>query len=91
MNVANEIYLPAPIMTIGRRHFWRRRAIRLYVAAMAGEPEPAPQPDDEFLLNSLELRVMLGGVSDMWIWRRTRRADTANINGRSTQVTSVAQ
>jgi hypothetical protein len=37
---------------------------------MAGKRKPEPQPDDEALLNSRALRSFMGGVSDMWIWRR---------------------
>ena len=64
--------LPQPLV-IGRLRYWRRGAIRRYLAEVDGEPAPAPQPDDENLLQAKELRHMLGGVSDMWIWRHSPR------------------
>lgn len=64
--------LPEPLV-IGRRRYWSRGAIRGYIAEEAGKPAPAPQPDDEHLIQAKELRRMLGGVSDMWIFRHSRR------------------
>lgn len=55
---------------VGNRKIYRRRAIRVYMAAILGEPEPAPHPDDENWLSSREVRRMLGGVSHMFLWRR---------------------
>ena len=66
--------LPDPLV-IGRLRYWRRGAIRQYLAEVAGEPAPAAQPDDEHLLQARELRRLLGGVSDMWIHRHSRRPD----------------
>jgi hypothetical protein len=66
--------LPEPLV-IGRRRYWRRGEIRCYLAEEAGKPAPAPLPDDEHLLQAKELRRMLGGVSDMWIFRHSRRPD----------------
>ena len=66
------IFLPDPDAKIGNRNFWRRRSVREYLAAVSGYPAPEPQPDDEFLMGSLELRMALGGVSDMWILRHSR-------------------
>jgi hypothetical protein len=60
---------------IGRLRYWRRGAIRQYLAQVAGEPAPAAQPDDEHLIQAKELRRLLGGVSDMWIHRHSRRPD----------------
>jgi hypothetical protein len=67
-----KVILPDPIV-IGRLRYWRLGAIRKYLAEVAGKPEPAPQPDDEQLMKAKELRRMLGGVSDMWLHRYSRR------------------
>jgi len=72
--------LPDPL-TIGRLRYWRRGAIRRYLADVAGEPAPASQLDDESLLQAKELRQMLGGVSDMWIFRHSRRPAPSEHNG----------
>jgi hypothetical protein len=71
--MANAPLLPPPLV-IGRQRFWRLGGVRNFVAQVAGEPAPAPQPDDEHLIQARELRKMLGGVSDMWVWRHSRRA-----------------
>jgi hypothetical protein len=72
-----DTYLPDPAVRIGGRKFWRRRAVREYIARIAGEPPPAPIADDEQLLGSLELRMWLGGVSEMWIHRHSRRQENS--------------
>ena len=66
--------LPDPLV-MGRLRYWRRGAIRRYLAKVAGEPAPGPQPDDEHLLQAKELRQILGNVSDMWLHRHSRRPD----------------
>jgi hypothetical protein len=63
--------LPQPIV-FGRRRYWRRRLIREYLAEVAKEPSPAPRPDDESLMDARELRTLLGGITDMTLWRRMR-------------------
>jgi len=68
-----DLFLPDPSARIGGRKFWRRRAVREYLARVSGEPAPTPQPEDEHLMGSLELRLVLGGVSDMWLYRHSRR------------------
>jgi hypothetical protein len=67
-----KVILPDPLL-IGRLRYWRLGAIRKYLAEVAGEPAPAQQADDEHLMQAKELRRMLGGVSDMWIHRYSRR------------------
>jgi hypothetical protein len=67
--------LPDPLV-MGRLRYWRRGAIRQYLAKVAGDPVPLPQSDDEHLLQAKELRQMLGGVSDMWLHRHLRRPDS---------------
>jgi len=69
----SKAILPDPLV-IGRLRYWRRGGVRRYLAEVAGEPAPSPQPDDEHLMQAKELRKMLGGVSDMWIHRHSRRA-----------------
>ena len=64
--------LPEPIF-IARLRFWRLGAIRQFLAKVAGDPAPAPQADDEHLIQARELRKMLGDVSEMWIFRHSRR------------------
>jgi hypothetical protein len=69
-----DTYLPDPHARISGRKYWKRCAVREYLAKIAGEPAPAPQPDDHHLVGSLELRLILGGVSDMWLHRHSRRS-----------------
>lgn len=71
--VRPTIFLPNPLV-IGRLRYWRRGAIRRYLAEVAGEPAPPPQADDETLMQAKELRLHLGRVSDMWLHRHLRRA-----------------
>jgi hypothetical protein len=71
----SEIYLPAPAARIGGRKFWKRRSIREYIAQVSNQPAPGDRPDDDYLIGSLEVRQMLGNVSDMWIHRHSRRPD----------------
>ena len=61
---------PPPTATIAGRNFWRKRIVRDWTAAITGEREIAPQPDDEILINSRQVRQLFGGVSDMWLHRR---------------------
>ncbi len=70
-----DAYLPAPYTRIGGKKFWRRRSVREYLALIGGQPPPPSQSDDDYLMGSLELRMVLGGVSDMWILRHSRRSD----------------
>jgi hypothetical protein len=69
-----DTFLPDPHARISGKKFWKRRAIREYLAKIAGEPAPVHQSDDDHLVGSLELRLILGGVSDMWILRHSRRS-----------------
>ena len=68
-----DIYIPDPDIRIGKKKFWYRRTVRAYQARLGGLPAPAPQPDDLDLVGSLELRLALGGISEMTLWRRSRR------------------
>jgi hypothetical protein len=72
-----DLYLPDPCTRISGRKFWRRRVVREYLARVTGQPAPTPQSDDEYLMGSLELRLALGGVSDMWLYRHSRRAESS--------------
>jgi hypothetical protein len=65
---------------IAGRNFWTKRAVRDWIAAVAGRGEPDPQPDDEILVNSRQVRLMFGGVSDMWLHRR-RHPATSRVIG----------
>jgi hypothetical protein len=57
-------------MVIAGRNFWAKGIVRGWTAAVAGKGEPNPQPDDEVLINSRQVRELFGGVSDMWLHRR---------------------
>jgi len=72
---APKIFLPQPSAIISGRKFWNRRSIREFIAAVSNQPPPGERPDDDFLIGSLEVRQMLGGVSDMWLHRHSRRPD----------------
>jgi predicted DNA-binding transcriptional regulator AlpA len=50
------------------RPYWRRGDILAWIAKSAGEPPPAPTPDDVHLLNGPAVRKILG-VSEMTLWR----------------------
>jgi hypothetical protein len=67
---------PAPFMVHGVR-FWRRGDIRRYQAAVAGHPYIERESDDEWM-QATEVRLALGGVSDMWIHRRLRETRAAS-------------
>ena len=69
---SNQPPFPHPV-TISGRLYWRRRTVRCWLATVAGDGEPPPEPDDENLLNSTAVRAMCGGVSDMSLWRWRRR------------------
>jgi len=56
----------------------RRRVIREALAEAANEPTPPPAADDEHLIQSKELRRILSGVSDMFLWRHSRRPTQAS-------------
>jgi hypothetical protein len=75
--MSSSIYLPDPHARIGGRKFWQRRAIREYLAALANQPAPASQADDDYLIGSTELKKVLGNVSDMWLHRHARPRDAA--------------
>ena len=59
-----------PTVIIAGRNFWTKRDVRCWIAVIAGKPPPEPQPDDEVLLPSREVRGMFGKVSDVWLWRQ---------------------
>ena len=73
-----EFMTPDPVLIIGRRRYWRRRQIREAVALAAGEPMPPTQRDDEELVQAREVRRLLGGVSDMFLWRHARRGSESS-------------
>jgi len=70
------IPLPEPANVAGR-NYWTKGDVRRWRAKIAGLPEPAPQSDDENWLTQPQLRAFLGGVSDMWIWRRRTVSEAA--------------
>jgi hypothetical protein len=74
--VAQAINFP-PAIRIGNRKFYKRRSLREYLAAISGELPPPSKPDDEYLINSRQLRQELGGVSEMWVWRREQERAAA--------------
>jgi hypothetical protein len=51
------------------RPYWRRGDILAWIAKNAGEPRPEASPDDVQLLNGPAVRKILGGVSEMTLWR----------------------
>jgi hypothetical protein len=76
-------WFPKPT-SINRRNFWRRGTVRQWAAEALGRARPEPRDDDEQLITQRAVRELLGGVSDMWIWRhrepskaRRRKACTA--------------
>jgi hypothetical protein len=64
-----QIPFPPPIVIKGRNYYQRGR-VRAWLATIAGGAPPAPQPDDEGLMTTRQVRELCGGVSDMWVWRR---------------------
>jgi hypothetical protein len=64
-----QVPFPEPTVIAGR-NFWAKGIVRGWTAAVAGKGEPNPQPDDEVLINSRQVRELFGGVSDMWLHRR---------------------
>jgi hypothetical protein len=66
---------PTPMIVAGR-NYWTRGQVRAWRAVIAGQAAPTPQPDDEILMNSKQVRALFGGVSDMWLHRRRKAADT---------------
>jgi hypothetical protein len=70
------IPFPAP-KVVNRRNFYPLGEVRAWRAAIAAEPVPEPQPDDERWLSSRQVRDLFGGVSDMWLWRRRAHAGQA--------------
>lgn len=64
---------PAPFQVNGI-NFWVRGAIRRYQADVGGYPFVPRDSDDEWL-RSDAVRLLLGGVSAMWIHRRLRNSE----------------
>lgn len=67
---------PEPTLLHGRK-VYRAGDVRAYLAAVTGQPAPAPRDDDNNLLTSATVRQMLGGVSRMWEYRRLKEAERA--------------
>jgi hypothetical protein len=59
----------------GPRRRWRETDIINYDRALQGLEPIERDPADERWLNSAQVREHYGGVSDMWIWRRTTGAE----------------
>lgn len=78
--MAEKLYLPPPVTLINGRKFWKRKQAREYIATLCGQKITDQRPDDDYLIGSRELREMLGGVSDMWLLRHTRREDKTRKN-----------
>ena len=65
--------LPAPTYD-GNCRRWRVSAIINFEREQDGLPPLQFNPADERWLTSAQLRERFGGVSDMWLWRRTAGA-----------------
>lgn len=62
----------------GRERRWKVSDIINYERACGGLPPlDPPDPADERWLSAKQVRVRFGGVSDMWIWRRTAEREAA--------------
>jgi len=68
-----KVPFPRPLIINGRQ-YWQTGAIRRWCAAKAGDPPPEPRADDENLITTKEVRVRLGNVSAMWIYRKLNPA-----------------
>lgn len=66
---------PSPVY-FGKRRHWRLSDVLAYERALAGLPPLEDvDPVAERWLTASQIRQRFGGVSDMWLWRRTRAAD----------------
>jgi hypothetical protein len=61
---------PFPVNGI---NFWTVGAIRRYQATIAGH-DFIPSPVDDEWLRTDQVRIRLGNVSEMWIYRRLKEA-----------------
>jgi hypothetical protein len=69
-----EPSFPTPVY-FGKRRHWRMSDVLNYERALAGLSPLPTDPTEERWLTAAQLRARYGGVSDMWIWRRTAGAD----------------
>jgi AT hook motif len=59
---------------MGRQRRWRLSEVLDYERALAGLPPHGPlEATEERWLSAAQMRERFGRVSDMWLWRRTRR------------------
>jgi len=69
--MAKEPRFPTP-KYFGRLRYWALSELLRYEAELAGlsPPDPIP-PEQEKYLPASQVKARYGGVSDMWLWRRT--------------------
>jgi hypothetical protein len=68
---------PRPLY-FGTQRRWKLSAVIAYERKLAGlPPHENFDPADERWLTAAQMRERYGGVSDMWLWRRTRSAHKA--------------
>jgi hypothetical protein len=59
----------------GKRRYWRESAVLNYERALEGLSPLQVEPAKDRLLTAAQVRERFGGVSDMWLWRRTAGAE----------------
>jgi hypothetical protein len=74
-----EPVLPDPTY-FRRERRWRLSDVVNYERALAGLPPINLDPLDERWLTSAQMRERFGGVSDMWLWRRSSAATRNDTN-----------
>jgi hypothetical protein len=65
---------PSPLYE-GKRRYWRESSVINFERALEGLPPLEIEPSKDRLLTAAQVRTRFGGVSDMWLWRRTAGAD----------------
>jgi hypothetical protein len=75
-NTSDKAVFPKSI-EINGRNYWQLGELRRYIAAAAGKPAPEATRDDERLLSANQVRDLMGGVSQMTLWRWRQKAKAA--------------